>query len=147
MDNRYNQEPKQSHLQNLPTNWDSQEAQEEENMTDLEMTKCCAEAMGFRAIVQDGSVTYVGPVKELQVFYDPLHDDAQAMALVKHLKLSVGFNGGWGCVKNAENGMLRCGAYHFDSLNRAIVECVAKMTQNASQTHQDHLRAPNGQET
>ena len=67
--------------------------------------------------------------------YDPLHDDAQAMALVKKMELSVyrtfsmhsGEWRGWGveskmfvpCLSRADNA----------DLNRAICECVAKMMQ------------------
>ena len=62
--------------------------------------------------------------------YDPLHDDAQAMALVKRFKLWTGYddtdNGWkvrpWPYLPN-DDGPYGLG---FD-LNRAIVECVAQM--------------------
>jgi hypothetical protein len=93
-------------------------------MTDLEMTRLCAEAM-------------FDPLEwEQRLFdYDPLHDDAQAMALVKKFGLTcdpandvppyapwrvcalpVGGED-WNDIVNADS----------DDLNRAIVECIAKM--------------------
>ena len=55
--------------------------------------------------------------------YDPLHDDAQAMALVKKFRLLVdGGNAMW-CVHGDTAGSGRID----DDLNRAIVGCVAQM--------------------
>jgi hypothetical protein len=59
--------------------------------------------------------------------YDPLHDDAQAMALVKKFGLSIAPELGQG------RGLWRVNHWRdpplvLDTdLNRAIVECVAKM--------------------
>lgn len=92
-------------------------------MNDLEMTKLCAQAMGYRICCEEETYCHT---TEAGCYY-PIDNDAQAMALVKRLKLSVGFNQGWGCVKNDERGMLLSGAYHYDTLNRAIVQCVANM--------------------
>ena len=113
-------------------------------MTDLELTKACAEAMGFR-IASSTLAPYtqhpkssvrVAEGKKATRWYDPLHDDAQAMALVKRVKLRVlrcdeefpeviGSSGihEWHVFDiNSENE----GFYHED-LNRAICECVAKI--------------------
>ena len=52
-------------------------------MTDLELTKLCAEAMGIE----------ISPVRHGDgdfSLYDPLHDDAQAMALVKKFEKQQG---------------------------------------------------------
>ena len=105
-------------------------------MTDLEITKRCAEAMGHEYI-------YVGPemcirtdkerdaytkIPMYRTIYDPLHDDAQAMALVKKIGLHIVYR-----------------ALHIDTwrvdkadkyatandLNYAICECVAKMKEAA----------------
>jgi hypothetical protein len=85
-------------------------------MTDLEMTKLCAEAMG---IVQSMHVNEDG----LWTYY-PLHDDAQAMALVKKFHLECYWNGSvWGVL----DGPSGCAHELRGDLNRAIVECVAKM--------------------
>lgn len=105
-------------------------------MTDLEMTKLCAEAMGIKIVCMDErgfttaretKIVEVALADNPMVQWHPLHDDAQAMALVKKFKpLIEGTEKGWWvactapwdtapqCVENAD-------------LNRAIVECVAKM--------------------
>ena len=84
-------------------------------MTDLEITKLCEEAIG--------SDFYGGK-------FDPLHDDAQAMALVKKLWLDctvlVGAveSGGQSWLVRAADGT---SSHHDETLNRAICECAAKM--------------------
>lgn len=94
-------------------------------MTDLEMTRLCAEAMGL-TIEQQGYETRAIKVREHWPAYDPLRDDAQAMALVKKFGLSVERSSpadktfAWSVELNDESA-------HSDDLNRAIVECVAKM--------------------
>jgi hypothetical protein len=110
-------------------------------MTDLEMTKLCAEAIGVEwcAVPLDGTsglACYLDPSmksKALQArIYDPLHNDAQAMALVKKLRLHINsFHGAallekerWWEVEH-NDGKQATIAKHAD-LNRAIVECVAK---------------------
>lgn len=107
------------------------------HLDDLTATRLCAEAMGIHTadVAAHGSGCAVWAYNRWPDPHDsegiykwvPLHDDAQAMALVKRFQLSVGFNGGWGCVKNDERGMLKSGAYHYEELNRAIVTCVANM--------------------
>ena len=62
--------------------------------------------------------------------YDPLHDDAQAMALVKRFELDQrriinGNSKAW-VVMLSDTVPARSSAYNTD-LNRAICECVAKM--------------------
>lgn len=108
----------------------------DDKMTDLEMTKLCAEAMDLEF---EGTrpAPYEGPGIDIRFgpadgprrieWYDPLHDDARCMALVKKFglvilhehtpqKWSVSFEYQYPGVSN-------------DDLNRAIVECVAKMQQ------------------
>ena len=91
------------------------------------MTKLCAEAMGFERVVHELS-NIVADYKR----YDPLHDDAQAMALVKKLRLSI---------VATSDGLWIAGPQGIDrtdfdienvDLNRAIVECVAKIQANKS---------------
>lgn len=80
-------------------------------MTDLKMTQLCAEAL-LPNVWAHGE-------------WNPLHDDAQAMALMKRFMLDI----------DAFVGMAQLGygdgdrftSYSDESLNRAIVECVAKM--------------------
>lgn len=100
-------------------------------MTDLEMTKLCAEAMGWNW-KEHGSLfisSGTGPWEA----YDPLHDDAQAMALVKKFDLMVSpkllQRPRW----FVSDGTLGRGGYSVD-LNRAIVECVAKLQAAAART-------------
>ena len=101
-------------------------------MTDLEIKKLCAQAIGFASIRE--SVT--NPVsigvkaadwheQDSHQRYNPLHDDAQVMALVKEFDIQIE---GW----SGDRSVYILNAAHFvstdkDDLNRAIVECVAKM--------------------
>lgn len=110
-------------------------------MTDLEIVKRCAEAMGW--VVKPTSQEY-GQGRPFRVYdkeddwviygigdgwsiakFDPLHDDAQAMALLKKFKVELlidksdqwyakTFGIGSPCIANAD-------------LNRAICECVANL--------------------
>jgi len=103
-------------------------------MTDLEITQLCAEAMGqdladvtrqHVAEVTSDSVTFKG-------IYDPLHDDAQAMALVKKLYLRMYFwNWEWRISANGDDPLI---CTIGNNLNRAICECVAKMQEAKCRT-------------
>lgn len=124
-------------------------------MTDLEMTKLCAEAMdygivddfadvtppmrGVDVIPHDTSPAYAINAEPLR--FAPLYDDAQAMALVKRFGLyieceTVNFTGDvpgflWAAVTHEHEI-----AVEDANLNRAIVECVAKMrASDGSSTH------------
>ena len=103
-------------------------------MTDLEMTRLCAEAMGYQhgrpkhqphTQVWVSGDEYSGSVDDDWFRYDPLHDDAQAMALVKKFRPIIG--------TALEPTLWHIGfpftPYWVDNenLNRAIVECLAKM--------------------
>ena len=97
-------------------------------MTDLEMTKLCAEAMGYTIA---GSVDKAGAFctadeGSSHILFNPLHDDAQAMALVKKFKLQPHYTGAGneGLWTLPRHGVAITGS---PNLNRAIVECVAKM--------------------
>lgn len=106
-------------------------------MTDLEMTKLCAEAMGYRLDADGGfSRLQQGAGMDepawFEFIYSPLHDDAQAMALVKKLGLTVDpqedkppFT--WRVVVANEGDWDDQIFAQGSDLNRAIVECVAKM--------------------
>ena len=105
-------------------------------MTDLEMTRLCAEAMtlktitiylnGWPQVVEKG----FGSV-DMITKYDPLHDDTQAMALVKKWDLHIGKTlrtpeqprGSWFVSRTDKYEVVNT------DLNRAICECVAKMQQ------------------
>jgi len=93
-------------------------------MTDLEITRLCAEAM-------------FTPLEwEQRLFeYDPLHDDAQCMALVKKLSIQIHHHGTAAYKANlvtVEGVWVPYGPRFkvcAPNLNRAICECVAKMQQ------------------
>lgn len=100
-------------------------------MTDLEITRLCAEAMGYQIYSADinGLRVHIRPQSAALMNYDPLHDDAQAMALVKRLCLYISGSGG-------ATGHKRYWQVSYDDLeytnsiqdlNRSICECVAKM--------------------
>lgn len=94
-------------------------------MTDLEITKLCAEAMGWRThSINDQCYYNEGEhMSMLKNRYDPLHDDAQAMALVKKFDLQI-----TGDKMKRVGPFLWKGPYVTNiDLNRAICECVAKM--------------------
>ena len=102
-------------------------------MTDLEMTRLCAEAMGLHPSPYGEDrlevVTWHGPDGEHPTYriYEPLNDDAQAMALVKKFVLHIE----WLATKDwAVDYGSRANPQHIacnPDLSRAIVECVAKM--------------------
>ena len=104
-------------------------------MTDLEITQLCAEAMeylpfpeyrlstkdftGMEVIVSSGA-------RAAHFYYDPLHDDAQAMALVKKFELNILRQDDAWTVLPPTTKYRGAGDYY---LNRAICLCVAKMWQ------------------
>src|SRR5882757_2839988 len=100
----------------------------EEGVSDLEMVKACAEAMGLRLKLDDCG-SYYDEEGSVRVYW-PLGKDAQAMALVKRFKLrSI-------CVNGSDNWSVSRGFLESamnPDLNRAIVECVAKLQSKARQ--------------
>jgi len=93
-------------------------------MTDLEMTKLCAEAMGYRV---DNKALYKDRASSVFLesgqTFGPLRDDAQAMALVKKCGLQI-----TGKATRRVGPKLWESPYAINAdINRAIVECVAKM--------------------
>ena len=109
-------------------------------MIDLEMTRLCAEAMGYDEYSEQLDAEariYVYLERNAGIgtrIYDPLHDDAQAMWLVKNCSLTltnVFESSGGNFIWRVEKSEWNTGDGRFTtfsgSLNRAIVECVAKM--------------------
>ena len=110
-------------------------------MTDLEITRACAEAMSLNAVVDErvrsSRRVFIFDVADsvwedssYHTLYEPLRNDAQAMALVKKFKLNVGIGSAdharlWSAHWIPQEGK-RCVA-HSSNLNRAICECIAKM--------------------
>lgn len=97
-------------------------------MTDLEITRLCAEAMGL--YIGADAEEFGFPRWQHIMRYDPLHDDAQAMALVKKFRLTITLRD-YVYAPNRHEWNVAVGAgpieaYETD-LNRAICECVARM--------------------
>ena len=99
------------------------------HLNDLEITKLCAEAMGTPMRVVEPQMLWptgvmLAPAEgDFMQPYDPLHDDAQAMALVKRFGLSISWPRAQ--VVTVMDGLTRFA--ESKDYNRAICECVAKM--------------------
>ena len=97
-------------------------------MTAPENVRLCAEAMRLDIADDAAPVHYwQGKNPSSLTRYDPLHDDAQAMALVKKFGLNIAKIEGcdwavWRSRIDGHNDAI-CGS---PDLNTAIVECVAK---------------------
>jgi hypothetical protein len=108
-------------------------------MTDLEAIKLCAKAMGGRYDTHpDGIGRFIPstahPLQNIFAFdrYDPLHDDAQAMALVKRFRLRINsLTEALWCVETDPREDDPKDYVHAD-LNRAIVYCVATLREGAA---------------
>ena len=98
-------------------------------MDDTELTRLCALAMGYKG---ESLSTHWGglPMFASEIGpYNPLHDDAQAMALVKRFDLHIGKTLRTPASPYCEWFVSRTDKYEVagTDLNRAIVTCVAKM--------------------
>ena len=103
-------------------------------MTDLEMTKLCAKAMGYTDISEiefpNDPRRYVSAMDQKRgLLWNPLQYDAQAMALVKKFELEIGWMATGRASVNFPNEE-GPNWIEADTLNRAICECVAQMQQN-----------------
>ena len=89
-------------------------------MNDLEITKLCAEALGIWHD-PDTDIDFVGkdPIQATLAMYNPLVNDAQAMALVKKFGLHIFYTQAVAMYDTVQSDNA--------DLNRAICECVAKM--------------------
>jgi hypothetical protein len=107
-------------------------------MTDLELTKACAEAMYIKIhLVAEPEFHFANcPYYEIPTLseapnpiYDPLHDDIQAMALVKKFGLEIRWTVQRPYLWNVVQGdnIHDIAPVESTDLNRAIVECVAKL--------------------
>lgn len=92
--------------------------------SDLEMTRLCAQAMGFVEISNIPGGVLVCALLGAPERYDPLHDDAQAMALLKRFRPMIDTRD----VSPPWNvwDVIGCGQSVGSDLNRCIVECVAQ---------------------
>ena len=93
-------------------------------MTDLEITKLCAEAMWFSDGWNEHRKGLVFLAADYSA-YDPLHDDSQAMALVKRYPHE--------CLEAMKRELITPPVLpnkrllRATDLNRAICECVARI--------------------
>src|SRR4051812_36511137 len=107
-------------------------------MGDLELVKRCAELMEVEVTFTHHANKFrLGTDKSPFGWYDPLTDDAQAMALVKKLKLDIepcwdGSEGDWMVSVWATDKNVRVNYTHDENLNRAIVRCVAALPAGGS---------------
>ena len=100
-------------------------------MTDLEMTRLCAEAMGLSPrVFSDSTEPHDKEYKWVTTLagerWNPLQYDAQAMELVKKLRLNI-FTLGPHKVWHVEPDDREDDSVEGKDLNRTIVECVARM--------------------
>lgn len=97
-------------------------------MSDFDLIKLCAEAMGFSVVKGDAryknGMAIATEDGDPVVNYDPLKHDAQAMALVKKLNLQIERSGTLFEPKWYVDSDSGPHVIHED-LNRAIVECAA----------------------
>jgi hypothetical protein len=92
-------------------------------MTDLEITRLVAEAMGITEWLTADDPMVTNEAGDFIEPYDPLHDDAQCMQLVKRFNIALGWNDpGWGAFRQDTKRWV-----NDPDLNRAICECVANM--------------------
>ena len=92
-------------------------------MTDLEITRLCAKAMGYEVVQRNGRPTGGWWAVELCKHYDPLRNKAQCFELVEkwHIFISHRTDGLYSAWTNDDN--FTAGA----DLRRCVCECVAKM--------------------
>ena len=112
-------------------------------MTDLDITRLCAEAMGWQRVrisalavpgIHVDPPFIVGSLTGTSIdeLYDPLHDDAQCMALIKRLDVAlyrVGPYDWQASIWSRERTQLVWSTENVPDLNRVVCECVAKMQQ------------------
>lgn len=110
-------------------------------LTDLEITRLCAKAMGWHvgglaskhvAFKVNNCAIIAGNDRGGESVYDPLHDDAQCFALVKRFRLNIeAIEVDYWSVINEEDAtkhghdVMKIGS--DKSLNRAVCICVAQM--------------------
>ena len=112
-------------------------------MTDIELVKRCAERMGIEVhLIAEPEFHYADcPYYEIPELseapnekYDPLHDDAQAMQLVKKFGIQLTQNKRdlyWKAVVHVGIGCFVEGGHSY--LNRAIVTCIANLPTQPTQ--------------
>jgi hypothetical protein len=101
-------------------------------MTDLEIVQKCAKAMGIRTW-SEGGMEFIQGATPGGKRYDPRHDDAQMVALVKKFSIQIHHHGYGGAKASLVTVKARMKLDDTptrvccDDLNYAVCECVAKM--------------------
>lgn len=106
-------------------------------MTDLEITRLCAEAMGVDFGPELVAYTVGQQINNEQIManriaaYDPLHDDAQAMALVKRFGVTIipVWDAHDGTVSYWRTTITNDSYSESFNLKRAICKCVAEQSE------------------
>ena len=89
-------------------------------MNDLEITRLCAEAMGYTITLESSRAIQVN---EIWPAYDPLIDKAQAFALIEKFHVAIGWDDPiWGAFRQDNKRWV-----NDADLARAICTAVAKM--------------------
>ena len=102
-------------------------------MTDLEITRLCADAMGINGLTEKRNRLVWERAREESHArlrsYEPIYNDAQAMALVKRFRLFITHDETefWVEWAGPIGGDGKVSWRADPDLNRAICECVAKM--------------------
>lgn len=103
-------------------------------MDDLTITKLCAEAWIGEAVIRDGEVFAIHRYTQeewkgqSEILFNPLHDDAQAQALVKKFRLDItSVKDRWIVCKVTGDFEGTESESGNTDLNRAICECVAQL--------------------
>ena len=85
-------------------------------MTDLEIIKLCAEAMKYKPFLTSDGLDIIYRKDGKEIWYHPIEDDAQAMALLRRFPGTVLV----ALLANAEQSL-------GGNVLRTICECVAQM--------------------
>lgn len=101
---------------------------------DLEITRLCARAMNYSLEFWSVSLWFPADGNVHAKRYDPLHDDAQAMALLEHLRLCAEPYADIWFVRTSTGKHESAGGGLNGGLKRAIVECVAKLQASRTTT-------------
>lgn len=112
-------------LPEVPATANESNHKRERLMDDLEATRLCAVASGIRTWNEFGAPFHSTP-DGLGRLYDPLHDDAQMAALIKHFRLHIDQRPGKH-VTAQDPHFLHLIERPDGQLNAAVVYCVAAM--------------------
>lgn len=93
-------------------------------MTDIELTRACAEAMGLTVHFHRGRFSFYAD--SAKHYYDPLHDKAQCFEMVERFRLHVCPGIAWAVWPDGRGPENAHDADDPD-LPRAVVQCVAAM--------------------